>query len=120
MHVKEQILARDRELENPFSKDTQINAIYGARKYIGDKLIRVAKPHKLLEPLCGPLIAVRLYIITRKTLGGLQTNLKQVLNEVGDPIPGRFAADKVAGLEWRPWISFIRRDFFRWLSFYRP
>lgn len=98
MHIKEQILARDRELENPFAKDAQINAILGARKYIGDKLIRVAKPHKLLDPSCGPLIAVRLNILTRKTLGGLQTNLNgEVLNIAGQPIPGLFAAGEVAG-----------------------
>lgn len=98
MYIKEQILARDRELENPFTKDAQINAIHGARKYKGDKLIRVAKPHKLLDPSCGPLIAVRLNILTRKTLGGLQTNLNgEVLNITGQPVPGLFAAGEVAG-----------------------
>ncbi|MGG0658592.1 FAD-binding dehydrogenase [Rummeliibacillus pycnus] len=98
MQIKEQILARDRELENPFTKDAQINAIYGARKYLGDKLIRVAKPHKLLEPSCGPLIAVRLNILTRKTLGGLQTNLNgEVLDLSGEPIKGLFAVGEVAG-----------------------
>ena len=93
LDIKEQILARDRELENKFSKDAQVTAIHGARKYVGDKLIRVAKPHKILDPSCGPLIAVRLNLLTRKTLGGLQTNLNgQVLNNYGDPIPGMFAA----------------------------
>jgi predicted oxidoreductase len=96
--IKEQIIARDRELANQFTKDAQINAILGARKYIGDKLIRVTKPHKLLDPSCGPLIAVRLNILTRKTLGGLQTDLNgAVLNHVGEPIPGLFAAGEVAG-----------------------
>lgn len=98
MNIKEQIIARDRELDNPFTKDAQINAILGARKYIGDKLIRVAKPHKLLDPSCGPLIAVRLNILTRKTLGGLQTDLNgAVLNHDGVPVPGLFAAGEVAG-----------------------
>lgn len=61
--------------------------IRSARNYIGDKLIRVAPPHKLLDPKNGPLIAVRLNILTRKTLGGLQTNLNgQVLNNVGEPL----------------------------------
>ncbi len=82
MHIKEQVLARDREIENTFTKDAQVTAIRGARNYIGDKLIRVAKPHKILDPQAGPLIAVRLNILTRKTLGGLQTDLTgAVLND---------------------------------------
>ncbi|PKC50731.1 fumarate reductase/succinate dehydrogenase flavo protein, partial [Rhizophagus irregularis] len=73
--IKEQIVARDREMENKFTKDAQIMSIRSARSYLGDKLIRVATPHKLLDPKCGPLIAVRLNILTRKTLGGQPTNL---------------------------------------------
>ena len=93
-----QITARDREIENTFTKDMQITAIRGARNYIGDKLIRTAKPHKLLDPTAGPLIAVRLNILTRKTLGGLETNLSgQVLNAEGNPIQGLYAAGEVAG-----------------------
>lgn len=98
MHIKEQILARDREIENKFTKDAQVTAIRGARHFVGDKLIRVAKPHKLLDPKNGPLIAVKLNILTRKTLGGLQTNLNgQVLNEQGEPVKGLFAAGEVSG-----------------------
>lgn len=98
MHIKEQILARDREIDNKFSKDAQITAIHGARNYLGDKLIRAAKPHQLLDVKAGPLIAVRLNILTRKTLGGLQTNLNgQVLNEQGESITGLFAAGEVSG-----------------------
>ncbi|MFP3917242.1 FAD-binding dehydrogenase [Lysinibacillus telephonicus] len=96
--IKDQILARDREMDNKFTKDLQVMAIQSARNYVGDKLIRVAKPHKLLAPENGPLIAVRLNILTRKTLGGLQTNLNgQVLNEAGEPIQGLFAAGEVSG-----------------------
>ncbi len=96
LHIKEQILARDREMDNAFTKDAQVTAIRGARNYIGDKLIRVAKPHKILDPAAGPLIAVRLNILTRKTLGGLQTDLDgAVLNESGERIPGLFAAGEV-------------------------
>jgi predicted oxidoreductase len=70
----------------------------GARNYLGDKLIRVAKPHKLLDPEAGPLIAVRLRILTRKTLGGLQTDLSsRVLRPDGKPLPGLYAAGEVAG-----------------------
>jgi predicted oxidoreductase len=92
------IEARDREIANPFTKDAQLTAIHGARRYRGDKLIRVAKPHRFLDPACGPLIAVRLRILTRKSLGGLQTNLGgQVLGAAGDPVPGLYAAGEVAG-----------------------
>lgn len=96
--VHAQIAARDREIDNPFSKDAQITAIHGARAYLGDKLIRTAKPHKILDAANGPLIAVRLNILTRKTLGGLHTNLNsQVLDAKGDPVPGLYAAGEVAG-----------------------
>jgi predicted oxidoreductase len=96
--VREEIVARDREMDNPFTKDLQIAALRGARSYLGDKLIRVAKPHKLLDPSAGPLIAVRLSILTRKTLGGLETDLSsRVLGEDGQPVPGLFAAGEVAG-----------------------
>lgn len=100
MKIKEQILARDREMDNKFkfTKDLQVNAIHGARNYIGDKLVRVAKPHKILDTKNWPLIAVRLNILTRKTLGGLQTNLNgAVLGMDGQPITGLFAAGEVSG-----------------------
>jgi predicted oxidoreductase len=90
--------ARDRELANTFTKDAQLTAIRGARSYRGDKLIRVATPHRLLDPKAGPLIAVRLNILTRKTLGGLQTDLSaRVLRADGTPLPGVYAAGEVAG-----------------------
>lgn len=96
--VEREVVARDREIENPFTKDAQITAIRGARNYIGDKLIRVATPHRLLDPKCGPLIAVRLNILTRKTLGGLETDLSaRVLGAGGSPVPGLYAAGEVAG-----------------------
>jgi predicted oxidoreductase len=96
--LEAEIVARDREVDNPFCKDAQITAIRGARRYRGDRLIRVAKPHRLLDPAAGPLIAVRLNILTRKTLGGLQTDLSaRVLRADGEPLPGLFAAGEVAG-----------------------
>ncbi|WP_223596275.1 FAD-binding dehydrogenase [Neobacillus bataviensis] len=96
--IERQIKARDRELDNTFSKDLQITAIRGARKYLGDKLIRVATPHKILDPKNGPLIAVRLHILSRKTLGGLQTDLSgRVLNAAGEAIPGLYAAGEASG-----------------------
>ena len=97
-HLLAQIAARDREIDNPFSKDAQVTAINGARNYLGDRLIRTAKPHKILDPANGPLIAVKLHVLTRKTLGGIHTNLdSQVLDEGGEPIPGLYAAGEVAG-----------------------
>ncbi|MFD2129808.1 FAD-binding dehydrogenase [Pseudogracilibacillus auburnensis] len=96
--VRRQVEARDRAIKNKFTKDLQITAMHGARHYLGDKVIRTAKPHKLLDPKNGPLIAVRLHVLSRKTLGGLQTDLSaRVLGVDGDPIDGLFAAGEVAG-----------------------
>ncbi|MEU9254728.1 FAD-binding dehydrogenase [Streptomyces sp. NPDC048270] len=92
------ITARDREIANPFSKDLQVTAIHGARRYLGDKLIRTAAPHRILDPGAGPLIAVRLSILTRKSLGGLETDLSsRVLGADGEPLPGVYAAGEAAG-----------------------
>lgn len=97
-HIERQIQARDREIDNTFTKDMQIAAMRVARNYIGDKLIRVAKPHKILDPKNGPLIAVRLNLLSRKTLGGLQTDLSgRVLNKEGNPVAGLYAAGEVCG-----------------------
>ena len=96
--VEREIRARDRQIDNPFSKDMQVTALRGARRYLGDRLIRTAPPHKILDPRAGPLIAVRLNILTRKTLGGLQTNLdSRVLGKDGAPVPGLYAAGEAAG-----------------------
>jgi predicted oxidoreductase len=96
--VEQEIRARDRQLDNPFSKDMQITALRGARAYLGDRLIRTAKPHKMLDPANGPLIAVRLNILTRKTLGGLQTDLdSRVLGADGQPVAGLYAVGEAAG-----------------------
>lgn len=97
-HIRLQIAARDREMGNKFTKDAQVTAIHGARNYLGDKLIRTAKPHEILDPSAGPLIAVRLNVLTRKSLGGLHTNLKsQVLDAQGAVIEGIYAAGEVCG-----------------------
>jgi uncharacterized protein len=96
--LTELVEARDREVANPFTKDMQLTSVRGARRYRADRLIRVAKPHMFLDPAAGPLIAVRLHILTRKTLGGLHTNLDaQVLDQAGQPVPGLYAAGEVAG-----------------------
>ncbi|MFR9754205.1 FAD-binding dehydrogenase [Streptomyces sp. TR06-5] len=93
-----EIAARDRGTAHPFGKDLQLTAMRGTRGYLGDRLIRVAAPHRLLDPAAGPLIAVRLNILTRKTLGGLETDLSsRVLTGDGDPLPGVYAAGEAAG-----------------------
>jgi predicted oxidoreductase len=93
-----QVEARDDQLRNAFAKDAQVTSIRGARAYLGDRLVRVARPHRLLDPRHGPLIAVRLSVLTRKTLGGLETDLSaRVLGHDGLPVPGLFAAGEVAG-----------------------
>ncbi len=93
-----QIAARDAQTDNAFTKDAQLAAIHAARNYRGDRLMRAVKPHRFLDPANGPLIAVRLNILTRKTLGGLHTNLDgQMLGADGQPLPGLFAAGEVAG-----------------------
>jgi predicted oxidoreductase len=102
--LERQIVARDREMDNPFTKDLQVMAIRNARRYRGDRLVRTAAPHKILDPRAGPLIAVRLNILTRKTLGGLQTDLSGRVLAPGvpagqspRPVPGLYAAGEVAG-----------------------
>ena len=97
--IGEEITARDADATRPFGKDSQLMAVRGARRYLGDRLIRVARPHALLDPAAGPLIAVRLHVLTRKTLGGLHTDLSsRVLGVSGEPVPGLYAAGAAAGL----------------------
>ncbi len=96
--LERELAARDQEVDNGMTQDGQILAIRAARRYLGDRLIRVATPHRLLDPAAGPLIAVRLHILTRKTLGGLQTDLSgRVLRSDGTPLPGLYSAGEVAG-----------------------
>ncbi|MYQ91044.1 FAD-binding dehydrogenase [Streptomyces sp. SID4946] len=96
--VRRQIEARDLQMVNPYSKDSQVQGIRNARRYLGDRLGRVAAPHRLLDPAAGPLIGVRMHVLTRKTLGGIQTDLdSRALGVGGAPIEGLYAAGEVAG-----------------------
>jgi predicted oxidoreductase len=96
--IRAQIEARDLQMDNPYSKDAQVQGIRNARRYLGDRLGRVAAPHKILDSAAGPLIAVKLHILTRKTLGGIQTDLhSRALGRDGHPIDGLYAAGEVAG-----------------------
>jgi predicted oxidoreductase len=96
--IEREVRARDADTTRKFGKDFQANAIRRARAYLGDRLVRVAAPHALLDPAAGPLIAVRLHVLTRKSLGGLQTDLSsRVLSPAGEPVPGLYAAGEAAG-----------------------
>jgi predicted oxidoreductase len=96
--LRRQIEERDAEVRNPYSKDTQISGIHNSRRFLGDRLFRTVKPHRILDPAAGPLIAVRLHVVTRKTLGGIQTDLSgQVFSQDGVRIPGLYAAGEAAG-----------------------
>lgn len=103
--VRREVEARDRDFDAhpadsvPHSEgDAQLGAVRAARHYRGDKLIRVASPHRLLDPKAGPLIAVKLHILTRKSLGGIQTDLEaRVLGRDGAPITGLYAAGEASG-----------------------
>lgn len=96
--VRDEIAARDRMLDNGFGKDAQLTAIRGARRYRGDKLIRVAAPHRITDQKHGPMIAVRLHVLTRKSLGGIQTDLDcRALGPSGEVVPGLYAVGEAAG-----------------------
>lgn len=96
--VEEEVTARDREVVNRFTKDSQITAIRAARSYLADRVSRVVAPHRLTDPKAGPLIAVKLHILTRKSLGGLETDLdSRVLRGDGEVFPGLYAAGEAAG-----------------------
>jgi predicted oxidoreductase len=96
--IRAQVEARDAQITDADAADGQVRAIHHARTYLGDKLIRTASPHRLLDTKAGPLIAVRLHVLTRKTLGGLNTDLQsRVLDASGTPIEGLYAAGEAAG-----------------------
>ena len=96
--IEREVVARDRELANPYGKDLQLAAVRSARQYLGDRLVRVAPPHRFLDPAAGPLVAVKLHIVTRKTLGGIVTDLDgRAQGPDGEPVPGLYAAGEAAG-----------------------
>ncbi|UGT55312.1 FAD-binding dehydrogenase [Nocardia asteroides] len=96
--IREQIRARDLQVDNPYSKDAQLQGIHNSRRYLGDRLMRTTAPHRILDPAAGPLIGVKLHVLTRKSLGGIQTDLgSRALDADGVPIPGLFAAGEAAG-----------------------
>jgi len=96
--IRAQIESRDAQMANPYSKDAQVQGIRNSRHYLGDRIVRTAAPHRILDPEAGPLIGVKLHILTRKTLGGIQTDLfSRAIGAAGAAIPGLYAAGEVAG-----------------------
>ncbi|MFT4214582.1 MAG: FAD-binding dehydrogenase [Microbacterium sp.] len=96
--VRIEVESRDRELDNDFTKDAQIALLRSARAYRGDRLVRTAPPHRILDPDAGPLIAVKLHVLTRKSLGGIETDLSgRALGVDGAPVPGLYAAGEASG-----------------------
>jgi uncharacterized protein len=96
--IEREVIARDRQLLNHFGKDSQLALVRQARRYVGDRLMRVAKPHAILDPSAGPLIAVKLHFLTRKTLGGIETDLRaRALRRDGTVVPGLYAVGEAAG-----------------------
>ncbi len=96
--LRRQIEARDLQVGNPYSKDAQIQGIHNSRRFLGDRLSRTTAPHRVLDPEAGPLVGIKLHILTRKSLGGIQTDLdSRVLGVNGTPITGLYAAGEAAG-----------------------
>ncbi|GAA2637219.1 FAD-binding dehydrogenase [Paractinoplanes durhamensis] len=96
--IRRQIESRDLQIANPYSKDSQIQGIHNSRRYRGDRIGRTVAPHRFLDPASGPLIGIKLHTLTRKTLGGIQTDLEsRALSASGTPVPGLYAAGEVAG-----------------------
>ncbi|NYH78787.1 hypothetical protein FHR84_002112 [Actinopolyspora biskrensis] len=96
--VRREVVARDREMSRAYGKDAQITAIRSARRFVSDRVLRVASPHELLDSRHGPLVAVRLRVLTRKSLGGMETDLdSRVLRPDGDVLDGLYAVGEAAG-----------------------
>jgi predicted oxidoreductase len=81
-----------------YFNDDQLRRIANARQYRGDR-VRTCKFQKILDPKARPLIAIREFILSRKSLGGIQTDLQcRVLRAAdGQPVPGLYAVGEAAG-----------------------
>lgn len=96
--IRRQVEDRDAQMDNPYAKDVQVQGIHNSRRYKGDRWARTSAPHKVLDPQAGPLIGVKLHVLTRKSLGGLQTDLSgRVLTPEGAVLEGLYAAGEAAG-----------------------
>ena len=80
-----------------FFNDDQLRKIAQLRRWRGDR-VRTAKFTRITDPKAGPLVAVRMLVLSRKSMGGIQTDLDcRVLRGDGDPIPGLYAVGEAAG-----------------------
>ncbi|KAK1762177.1 FAD binding domain-containing protein [Phialemonium atrogriseum] len=96
--IKKQVEELNLQTRNPYTKDAQVMLAQNARNYTPDNWTRVAKRHEVGDPSHGPMIAVRMNLLTRKTLGGLETDLNSnVLRAGGELFPGLYAAGEAAG-----------------------
>lgn len=96
--LRHQVLAHDRQAVSGFGNDAQLAAVATARRYLPDRLMRTAGNQQILDPAARPLIAIRMRVLTRKSLGGLQTDLSsRALRADGTPLPGLYAVGEVAG-----------------------
>ncbi|MGV9878893.1 FAD-binding dehydrogenase [Streptomyces sp. NPDC003006] len=96
--VEREVLARDRQVINDYSKDAQLKSVHDARAYLPERVMRIARPHRLLDPRHAPLTAIRLHPLTRKTMGGLQTTLDaEAIRPDGTVFRGLYAAGEAAG-----------------------
>lgn len=96
--LRREVIARDRQIALGYHNDAQLAAIDAARRFRTDRVTRISSSARILDPSAGPLLAVRLRILTRKTLGGIETDLgARVLRPGGDPMPGVYAVGEVAG-----------------------
>ncbi|MBK1688426.1 FAD-binding protein [Rubrivivax gelatinosus] len=77
--------------------DDQLRRIEHLRRWRGDR-VRTCRYQRILDPAAGPLIAIRCRLLTRKSMGGLQTDLSsRVLDTKGTPIAGLYAVGEAAG-----------------------
>ncbi len=97
--MEQDIKLYDDQLDRPkhLRNDDQLRRIAHLRQYRGDR-VRTCKEQKILDPKAMPLIAVRQFVISRKSLGGIQTDLEsRVLDDQGNPIEGLYAVGEAAG-----------------------
>ncbi|WP_430336344.1 FAD-binding dehydrogenase [Rhodococcus sp. ACT016] len=96
--INHQVTQRGTESRNPHSTDPGIQQIRRSQAYLGDNLFRTAPLKSITDPESGPLIAIKMNILTRKSLGGLQTDLSgRVIGSNGQPVPGLFAVGEASG-----------------------
>ncbi|WP_418276307.1 FAD-binding dehydrogenase [Isoptericola jiangsuensis] len=92
------VATRDAQVASGLGKDPQVVATRAARDFKVDRLIRVSPPRPLTTPKDGPLLAVRLSVLTRKTLGGLWCDPSgRVLHDDGTVLDGLWAVGEAAG-----------------------